>query len=252
MRVVIVDDEPLGQRGVRARLAAVPDMDVIAECGTGREAVTTIQAMAPDLVFLDIQMPDMNGFEVLRQLPARRMPLVIFVTAHDEYALEAFEAQAVDYLLKPIDDGRFVSTLERARLLSTSHRLLDFERRIRGLLEQVTQANSRAKYRTRMIAKNRHRVSILAVSDIDWIGATGDYVTLHVGTKEHLVRRTISSLERELDPDMFLRVHRSTIVQASRICELVTLQNGEFLVRLRDGTELKTSRSYSERLEQWL
>lgn len=251
MRVVIVDDEPLGQRGVRARLAAVPDIDVVAECGTGVDAVSAIERLSPDLIFLDIQMPDMDGFDVLRQLPAQRMPLVIFVTAHDEYPLRAFDAQAVDYLLKPIDDARFASTLERARRLSGAHRLADVEHRIRGLLEQFQQ-EPRGEYRTRMVARSGRRVSIVPVSDIDWIGATGDYVTLHVGTKQHLVRQTIGSLERELDPDMFIRVHRSTIVQTSRIAELVALQNGVALLRLRDGTELRTSRSYGRKLEEWL
>jgi two-component system LytT family response regulator len=252
VRVVIVDDEPLGQRGVRARLAAAPDMEVVAECATGGDAVSAIRRFSPDLVFLDIQMPDMTGFEVLRRLPDRRMPLVIFVTAHDEHALKAFDAQAVDYLLKPIDDGRFASTLERARLLSGTRRLLDFERRVRSLLEELPESPSRDGYRRRIIARARHRVSIVPVSEIDWIGATGDYVTLHVGAREHLVRQTIGSLERQLDPEMFLRIHRSTIVQTCRICELVTRQNGELLVRLRDGTELRTSRSYSLRLEEWL
>src|SRR6266545_2837997 len=212
MRVVIVDDEPLARRGVRARLAAVPDMRVVAECANGAEAVTAIQALAPDLVFLDIQMPDLNGFDVLWRLPSRKTPLVVFLTAYDQYALEAFEAQALDYLLKPIDDARFARALERARLLNASQSL----------------------------------------PEIDWVGAAGDYVTLHVGEKDYLARQTISSLERELDPERFLRIHRSTIVQTSRIAELVTLENGEFLIRLRSGAELRTSRSYSQRLEEWL
>jgi two-component system LytT family response regulator len=252
MRVVIVDDEPLARRGVRARLAAAPDVRVVAECATGGEAVTAIQALEPDLVFLDIQMPDLNGFDVLRRLPARKMPLVVFLTAYDQYALEAFEAQALDYLLKPIDDARFMRALERARLLNTSQSLPEIERRIRVLLETLQETGSRRQYRAHMIVKTGRRAAIVDVLKIDWISAAGDYVTLHVGEKDYLVRQTISSLERELDPERFLRIHRSTIVQASRIAELVTLENGEFLIRLKSGKELRTSRSYSHRLEEWL
>ncbi len=252
MRVVIVDDEPLARRGVRARLAAVPDMRVVAECANGAEAVTAIQALAPDLVFLDIQMPDLNGFDVLWRLPSRKTPLVVFLTAYDQYALEAFEAQALDYLLKPIDDERFMKALERARLLIASQSLSEIERRIRALLETLQETESRPRYRARMTVKTGRRVTIVDVTEIDWVGAAGDYVTLHVGEKDYLVRQTISSLERELDPERFLRIHRSTIVQTSRIAELMTLENGEFLVRLRSGTELRTSRSYSRRLEEWL
>ncbi len=252
MRVVIVDDEPLARRGVRARLAAAPDMRVVAECATGGEAVTTIQALGPDLVFLDIQMPDLNGFDVLRRLPPRKMPFVVFLTAYDQYALEAFEAQALDYLLKPIDDARFARALERARLLNASQSLPEIESRIRALLETLQETGSRPRYRTHMTVKTGRRMTIVDVMEIDWVGAAGDYVTLHVGEKDYLARQTISSLERELDPERFLRIHRSTIVQTSRIAELVTLENGEFLIRLRSGAELRTSRSYSQRLEEWL
>src|SRR5262245_9872644 len=252
MRVVIVDDEPLARRGVRARPAAAPDMRVVAECATGGEALSTIRTLAPDLIFLDIQMPDLNGFDVLRRLPARKMPLVVFLTAYDQYALEAFEAQALDYLLKPIDDARFMRALERARILNASHRLPEIESRIRALLENLQETGSRPRYRTHMTVKTGRRVTIVNVMEIDWVSAAGDYVTLHVGERNYLVRKTISSLERDLDPERFLRIHRSTIVQTSRIAELVTLETGEFLVRLRNGAELKTSRGYSKRLEEWL
>lgn len=250
MRVVIADDEPRGRRALIERLAATSDMEVVAECATGSDTVSMIQGLAPELVFLDVQMPDMNGFDVLQRLTVRQMPLVIFVTADDGYALKAFEVQAVDYLLKPIDDARFARALERVRLLSSS-RLLDLGHRVRALIERL-HTGSRRRYRTRMVARARRRVRIVPVSEIDWIGAAGDYVALHVGTRAHLVRQTISSLERELDPDMFVRVHRSTIVQAARISELVALRNGECLLRLRDGTELRTSRSYGHKLEKWL
>jgi two-component system LytT family response regulator len=252
VRVVIADNEPLGRQDVRARLAVVPDMDIVAECATGEEAVSAIRTLAPDLLFLDIQLPDVSGFDVLRRVAAQRMPLIVFITLSSQHALQAFEVQALDYLLKPIDDSRFANALERVRLLNTCHRLSEMEHRIRGLLEYAQERHSTTRYKTHMTVKSRRRVVIVPAGQIDWIGATGDYVTLHVGDKDHLVRQTIGSLERELDPEHFLRIHRSIIVQVSRIDELVTRQKGEYLVRLRNGTELKTSRSYSQRLEEWL
>lgn len=252
MRVLIVDDEPLARRGVRARLANRPDIEVVGECGSGNEALMMIQALAPDLVFLDIQMPDLNGFEVLRRLPAPKLPLVIFLTAYDQYALDAFEFHALDYLLKPIDDARFLRALERARLLSASRDLSEIKHRIGALLASLAETQSGQRYRTHLTVKNGRRATVVRVSEIDWISADGDYVTLHLKDKNYLVRQTISSLESELDPEHFLRIHRSTIVQTSRIAELVTLEGGDFLVRLRNGTELKTSRSYNRRLTGWL
>jgi two-component system, LytTR family, response regulator len=252
VRVVIADNEPQARQDVRARLAVVPDMDIVAECATGEEAVSAIRTLAPDLVFLDIDMPDASGFEVLRRVAPQRLPLIVFITVSPQHALQAFEAQALDYLLKPIDDSRFANALERVRLLSTCHRLSEMEHRIRGLLEYAQERDSTTRYKTHMTVKSRRRVVIVPTGKIDWIGATGDYVTLHVGDKDHLVRQTIGSLERELSPGQFLRIHRSTIVQISQIAELVAQQKGEYLVRLRNGTELRTSRSYSQRLEEWL
>ncbi len=162
--------------------------------------------------------------------------------------METFEAQALDYLLKPIDDARFMRALERARLLNASQGLPEIERRIRTLLETLQETGSRHRYRTHITVKTRRRVTIVDVTKIDWVGAAGDYVMLRVGKKDYLVRQTISSLERELDPERFLRIHRSTIVQASRIAELAPLKNGEFLVRLRSGTELAFARPASRRL----
>lgn len=250
MRVVIVDDEPLARRGVRVRLRGAPDVDVIAECGTGGDAVNAMQSLGPDLVFLDIQMPDLNGFEVLRRLREQKLPLVIFLTAHDEYALAAFEAHALDYLLKPIDDARFAQALDRARILNASHTLAETNERISAMLNSIEQ--SQARYRTHITVKTGRRVKVVPVLEIDWIGADGDYVTLHVNDKDYLVRQTITSLERELDPEQFLRIHRSTIVQTSRIAELTTLEGEGYLVRLRNGSERRTSRPYRSRLKEWL
>lgn len=252
MRVVIVDDEPLARRGVRIRLKANCDMDVVAECGSGVEAAKSIRNLAPDLVFLDIQMPDLNGFDVLRRLPPQELPLVVFVTAYDEFALAAFEAHALDYLLKPIDDVRFEHALKRARMLNASHALGEMSQRVGALLDSLKQAHARPQYRTHITVKTGRRLRVVSVSEIDWFGADGDYVNLHVNNKEYLVRQTISSLERELDPEHFLRIHRSTIVSTAQIAELTSLDSEGFLVRLRNGRELKTSRSFRSRLGEWL
>jgi two-component system, LytTR family, response regulator len=251
VRVLIVDDEPLARRGVRSRLRKHADMEIIGECGTGKAAVVAIREHLPDLAFLDIQMPDMSGFEVLRALQQDEIPAVIFLTAFDQYALEAFSIHALDYLLKPIDDARFESALTHARERIRNHDLPDLERRIRRLLKD-TDGREAVQYETRFSVRTGQRIIVVLVNDIDWIEAGGDYVTLHVGNRSHLLRQTMNNMESQLDPSRFLRIHRSTIVQTSRIRELVALDNREFLLRLADGKELKTSRSYSDRIEQWL
>lgn len=251
IRVLIVDDEPLARRGVRSRLRKHSDMEILAECATGKAAVTAIRERLPDLVFLDIQMPDISGFEVLRILKPDEIPAIIFLTAYDQYALDAFRVHAFDYLLKPIDDVRFESALTNARERIRNHDLPDLERRIRELLKN-SGGREVARYETRFSVRTGQRIVVVSVNDIDWIEACGDYVTLHVGNRSHLLRQTMNKMESQLDPARFLRIHRSTIVQTSRIRELVALDNSEFLLRLSDGKELKTSRSYSDRIEKWL
>lgn len=251
IRVLIVDDEPLARRGVRSRLRKHSDIEIVAECATGRAAVAAIRERAPDLVFLDVQMPHMNGFEVLRILEHDKIPAVIFLTAYDQYALEAFSVHALDYLLKPIDDARFESALLHARETIRNHDLPDFEKRIRELVKNSGGCEA-VRYETRFSVRTGQRIVVVLVSDIDWIEACGDYVTLHAGNRTHLLRQTMNKMESQLDPGRFLRIHRSTIVQTSRIRELVALDNREFLLRLSDGKELKTSRSYSEQIEKWL
>jgi two-component system, LytTR family, response regulator len=251
MRVVIVDDEPLARRGVRSRLRKHSDIEIVAECATGKAAITAIRERSPNLVFLDIQMPDISGFEVLRSLEPNELPMVIFLTAYDQYALDAFSVHALDYLLKPIDDARFESALGQARERIKKHDLPDLERRIRKLLRD-TGGREAARYETRFSVRTGQRIAVVSVTEIDWIEACGDYVSLHVGNRSHLLRQTMNKMESQLDPARFLRIHRSTIVQTSRIRELVALDNREFLLRLTDGKELKTSRSYSDRIEKWL
>ncbi|HKW63718.1 MAG TPA: LytTR family DNA-binding domain-containing protein [Candidatus Acidoferrum sp.] len=251
IRVLIVDDEPLARRGVRSRLRKHSDIEIVAECATGKAAVTAIRERLPDLVFLDIQMPDISGFEVLRILKPDELPAVIFLTAYDQYALDAFSVHALDYLLKPIDDARFESALMHARETISNHDLPDLEKRIRELLKNISRRET-IRYETRFSVRSGQRIAVVSVNDIDWIEACGDYVTLHVGNRSHLLRQTMNKMESQLDPARFLRIHRSTIVQTSRIRELVALDNREFLLRLSDGKELKTSRSYSDRIEKWL
>lgn len=252
MRALIVDDEPLARRAVRSRLKQYPDIEVVAECGTGKSAVSAIRERSPDLLFLDIQMPDMSGFDVLRCLEPGKMPAVIFLTAYDKYALDAFEVHAVDYLLKPIEDERFQRAIGHARIRIETNNLPEIEQRIRDLLAEPGGRGSGARYETRFAARTGQRIVIVLVKEIDWIEASGDYVTLHVGKQTHLLRQTMNKTELQLDPAKFLRIHRSAIVQTARIRELVALDNREFLIRLADGKELKTSRTYSDQIEQWL
>ena len=251
MRVVIVDDEPLARSGVRARLSRFPDMEIVGECGDGRAAAAAIRELSPDLVFLDIQMPDVNGFDVLRSLPADSLPLIIFLTAYDRYAVNAFEVHALDYLLKPIDDDRFRRSVEHARGRMSTHSAANLECRIRKLLELAGKKDVDI-YEEHFATQIGRRIVIVRVEDVDWIEANGDYVTLHAGGKSHLLRQTMGWMEGKLDPKRFLRIHRSAIVHATKIRELVSLGNGEFMIRLSDGTEIKASRRYSERIERWL
>jgi two-component system LytT family response regulator len=251
MRVLIVDDEPPARRGVRARLAGMPDIEIVAECACGEEAISAIQSLAPDLVFLDIEMPDLNGFDVLRRLPHGALPFVVFLTAYDQHAFRAFEVHALDYLLKPIDDVRFYQSIEHARTQVSQRLTGDMERRVRGLLDRCESATAK-RSETRFSVRTRQRITIVEANDIDWVEASGDYVTLHAGKKSYLLRQTMNRVERQLDPSRFLRIHRSAIVQASRIRELVSLENREYLIHLNTGAELRSSRTYSGAIERWL
>jgi two-component system LytT family response regulator len=237
---------------VETRLALQPDIQVVARCVTGTEAVKAICDLRPDLVFLDVQMPDLNGFDVLRKIPVNQLPLVIFLTAYDHYALQAFDVHAIDYLLKPVDEVRFARTLERARAQMKTAAAQQIELRLRELLDQTKDQRAQVTYETRFLVRTGRRVAIVPVEDIDWIEAAGDYVTLHVGNKSHMLRQTMNRLEVQLDPDHFIRVHRSAMVRASRICELESLPNREYLLRLSDGTKVRTSRRFSDRIERWL
>ena len=229
MRVLVVDDEPLARRGVVARLARHPDVELAGECATGRDAVRAITEHPPDVVFLDVQMPAMDGFAVVEAVGVERMPLTVFLTAHDTHALRAFEVQASDYLLKPIDDERFDGALARVR---------------RRLAEQRTPQQGDE----RLVIRDRGRMVLLGVDEVDWVGAEKDYVRVYTRGRSHLVRETMTAMESRLPAAQFARIHRSAIVNLARIRELRPQANREFTVVLRDGTQLRLSRSYRDRL----
>ena len=247
MRALIVDDEPLARRGVALRLKKFRDVQIVGECGDGSSAVEKILELAPDVVFLDVQMPGMDGFEVLRALPSQDLPSVIFLTAFEQHALRAFEVHALDYLLKPVDDERFGNAVQRARQVKDAGFRIRMAERLLRMLEE----NS-GRYVSRFPVRVGSRIQIVLTDDIEWIAAAGDYAELHGGGRCQLVRESMNSLEQKLDPVQFLRIHRSRIVRMGCIRELRPMDNREYLVKLSDGSEHRSSRSYSDRLDTWL
>lgn len=252
---IIVDDEPLARRNIRLLLKDDPEIEIAGEAGSGREALSLIRKHSPDLVFLDIQMPEMDGFGVLENLEATQLPVIVFVTAFDQYALKAFEFHALDYLLKPFDDARFTKALAKVKLQVEQKELKDLSERLVALLEgreQRPEEQPRARYVSRLLIKSAGRVFFLKTDEIDYIQAEDYYVKLHVGRKGHLLRETMNEMEAKLDPSKFLRIHRSSIVNIERIREMQQHFNGEYIVLLHDGTELKLSRSRREQLQSLL
>jgi two-component system LytT family response regulator len=253
---IIVDDEPLARRNIRLLLKDDPEIEIAGEANSGSEALALIRKHSPDLVFLDIQMPEMDGFGVLENIEAEKLPVIIFVTAFDQYALKAFEFHALDYLLKPFDDARFSKALAKAKLQVEQRELKDLSERLVALLEgreqRQTDEPPRGKFVSRLLIKSAGRVFFLKIDEIDYIQAEDYYVKLHVGRKGHLLRETMNEMEAKLDPSTFLRIHRSTIVNIERIRELQQHFNGEYIVLLHDGTELKLSRSRREQLQSLL
>ncbi len=245
IRTLIVDDEPLGRERIRTLLREDADVDVVGECADGRQAIAAVERLKPDLLFLDVQMPEMDGFAVVDAMAAQRMPAIIFVTAYDRYAVQAFEVHALDYLLKSFDRERFRSAVARAKEEIRRSREGALNDRLAGLLEDLESRKQRA---TRVVIKSAGRIFFLPVEEIDWVEAADNYVRIHAGAEAHLVRETLQSLEGRLDPAKFLRIHRSTIVNLDRIRELHPLFHGDYAVRLRDGTELTLSRNYREKL----
>jgi two-component system LytT family response regulator len=252
LRVIIVDDEELARKGIRARLQRLPDVEIVAECGNGRQAIDTIRRRTPDLVFLDVQMPGKTGFDVLAAVGPDAFPYVIFVTAHDQYAIRAFEVNALDYLLKPIDDERFELALQRARDALATKRDRALGQRLASILGEVGSWAPAARNAERIVVRSAGRVIFVKTSDIDWVEAEGDYVTLHAGKRSWLSRGTIAEMERKLHASKFMRIHRSAIVNTERIVEMRPLDNGDYRIVLRDGTELKLSRSHRQQLHTLL
>ncbi|MBS1811896.1 MAG: response regulator transcription factor [Acidobacteria bacterium] len=247
---MIVDDEPPARRNLRALIKHDADIELVKECGNGKEAVSQIRALNPDLIFLDVQMPELDGFEVLAQLSGHPLPVIIFVTAYDQYALRAFEVSALDYLLKPFSDDRFRKALTQAKQQIEQQDASELGRKLLTLMG--THQPDAPRYLTRLMVKTTGRVIFLKVEELDWIEAYDYYVRLHTGGKAHLLRQTMNELELALDPNQFARIHRSTIVNLDRVKELHPHFTGESLVILEDGTELKITRGRREALEQKL
>jgi two-component system LytT family response regulator len=263
LRALIVDDEALARRGLRLRLSDIDGVDIVGECNNGREALASIAGEAPDVVFLDIQMPGLNGFDVVRELQSDSMPLIIFVTAFDQYAVNAFEVHAVDYLLKPVEQPRLEDAVRRARSMAESLRAADQKARLMNLIVSMTGHSestiaslagqrSDRPYPERLTIRDGVNIAYVPVHDIAWIDAAGDYMCIHVGKKTHVMRVTMKQLEALLDPALFLRVHRSTLINARHVVGLTAHDNGEFFVSLTQGARLKVSRGYRDKVARFL
>jgi len=249
IRTLIVDDESLARERIRDMLASDPSIEIVAECANGEEAIDSIQEHSPDLVFLDVEMPGIDGFAVLEALPPDRVPAVIFVTAYDQYAVRAFEVYALDYLLKPFDKERFDKALTRAKQGITSERSDALSERILRAIEDI---KSKPVHLERLVIKLNGHVFFMKAEEIDWLEAEGNYVRLHSGKESYLLRDTISALESQLDPKRFIRVHRSAIVNVDRISELQPWFHGEYRIILGEGVQLTLSRTYREKLHELL
>lgn len=266
IRTIIVDDEALSRRGLEIRLLATPDFEIVSQCANGREAITAITTHQPDLVFLDIQMPGMSGFDVLASLPEEALPMVVFVTAYDQYAIRAFEARAVDYLLKPVDDDRFAAALDRVRDRIQSRAAINQRDQLFNLIAEITGSGElvleellthgrkalEPKHADILPVRQGREIVRVPTASIEWIDAAGDYMCIHAGGHTHILRGTMKDLEQYLDPRLFQRVHRSTIVNLRRVKSLRAHMNGEYFLTLDGGHELKLSRTYRDKVEFFL
>jgi two-component system LytT family response regulator len=252
IRALIVDDEKPARRRLAELLSREPSIEVTGEARDGAEAVALVRAHAPDLMFLDIQMPDLDGFGVLAALEPEHVPVTVFVTAYDRYAIQAFEARAIDYLLKPYSDQRFEAALRRAGEFIRSRGAGEAQQRIGTLLDDRAAASPEGGYLERLVLKSAGRVTFIGVEDVDWIEASGVYVNLHVGQRAHLYRSSLAHLLQRLDPKRFVRVHRSLAVNTDRIRELQPRSHGDYTVVLKSGLELVMSRGFRPQFEHWL
>ncbi|MEM1189005.1 MAG: LytTR family DNA-binding domain-containing protein [Pseudomonadota bacterium] len=264
LNTVIVDDEQLARRGLSLRLAELSEVEVVAECGNGEEALLAVAQHQPDLLFLDIQMPGMDGFEVVERLQGDDMPMVVFVTAYNEYAVDAFKVHAVDYVLKPIDEERLQEAVQRAVQQREQNSSSAGKEKLVKLIMSMTgesaagvealaeRGGSDASWPERITVKDGSDIQFIRVADITWVDAAGDYMCIHAAGETHIMRITMKQLEEMLNPAVFLRVHRSTIVNGRVITGAQTLNNGEYLLNLEGGAQLKVSRSYRDRIRQFL
>lgn len=245
LTALVVDDEPLAREGLSMLLARDPDITAIHEARNGREAVAAIRDLHPDVVFLDVQMPEMDGFQVVKETGAENMPAVVFVTAHDQYAIQAFEISAIDYLLKPVTQERFARALERVKARAPARPGDDTSRQILSLLETVA---SPRRYLKRVAVRSAGKTVFVDAQDIDWMEAAENYVQLHTSRSSHLLHVAMNTLEKSLDPEMFLRIHRSLIVNVTRIKELRPALHGEYVITLENGVRLQSGRVYSDKV----
>jgi|TARA_Y100000310_G_scaffold283604_2_gene305711 two-component system LytT family response regulator len=263
LRAIVVDDESLARKGLKLRLDDIEKVEVVAECKNGREALQAIAELEPDLVFLDIQMPGLSGFDVVREMQQDNMPFVVFVTAFDQYAVDAFQVHAVDYILKPIEEDRLQAAVARVRdhaqrkgAITDKQRLLELVITITGKSETaVTQmmkdAGGRKSYPDKLVIKDGSQSTLVPMPDIEWVDAAGDYMCVHANAETHVMRSTMKDLESQLDPTVFQRVHRSTIVNLDRVVKVCSHMNGEFHLVLDGGASLKMSRSYKDKVKHF-
>lgn len=264
LSAIIVDDENLARRGLSLRLQAMPAVRIVAECSNGPEALQAIAEHEPELVFLDIQMPGMNGFEVISRLQTDTLPMIVFVTAYDDYAVDAFKVHAVDYILKPVDEQRLEEAVARALGHREQRESVQARQRLMELVMGMTGASAHSvaqmangdeqpqSWPEKLTIKDGNDIHFIRVADIAWVDAAGDYMCVHTATKTHIMRTTMKQLEAMLDPERFLRVHRSTIVNATGIIGAQTLHNGEYLLNLEGGGKIKVSRGYRDRVRTLL
>lgn len=261
IRTVLVDDEPLALRGLEIRLKDCPEVEVLAQCANGREALRAIRELRPDLVFLDIQMPGIDGFQVVKALAAEPLPIIVFVTAFDQYALNAFEAHALDYLLKPVDGARLAEAVARARAEIAQRQAIERNARLIDMLREIDPAAAELAaldapgspappYETRLAIRDRGQVTLLDVDSIDWIDAAGDYMCIQAGGQSHILRETMKNMERRLDPAKFGRIHRSTIINFDRVERLIPVGGGDYMAILKTGAEFRIGRAFRETISR--
>jgi len=255
IRALVVDDEPLGRRGIRGLLQSATDIEIVGEAGNGQDAIAAVEKQKPNLIFLDVQMPLLDGFSVIEKIGLANLPEVVFVTAFDKHAIRAFEINALDYLLKPIDPERLEKCLERVRERMKNSEDGKLDDKLSALLQSLESAKTNSEqpaFLERVVVKDAGRIFFVGIEEIVWISSEGNYVELHTKGKSHLVRETMDGLENKLNPRDFLRLRRSTIVRIEQIKELHPLFNGEFAVILKDGTKLTSSRRYRQNLNSIL